>query len=48
MPIGYQQVNCNILFDVKMDDFRRKDRLVVGGRVKDPPVNIMYVSVVSR
>ena len=33
IPIGYQQVNCHMIFDVKMEDFRRKDRLVAGGHV---------------
>ena len=41
-------MDCHIIFDVKMEDFRRKDRLVAGGRVTDPPATIIYVSVVSR
>ena len=23
-PIGHKQINCHIIFDVKMEDFRRK------------------------
>ena len=48
MPIGYQRVNCHIFFDVKMENFRRKARLVAGGHVTEPPATIMYASVVLR
>ena len=27
-PIVHKQINCHLIFDVKMEDFRRKDRLV--------------------
>ena len=37
-----------MIFDVKMEYFRRKDRLVVGGHVMEPPAIITYASVVSR
>ena len=46
--IGYQRVNCHIIFDFKMEYFRRKARLVEGGHVTEPPVTIIYASVVSR
>ena len=46
VPIEYQQVNCNIIVDVKIEDFRRKARLVVGGQVTDPSSTITYASVV--
>jgi hypothetical protein len=36
-----------MVFDIKMD-FTRKARLVAGGHVTDPPVSIMYSTVVSR
>ena len=36
------------IFDVKMEDFRRKGRLVAGGHVTDPPATTTYASVVSR
>ena len=37
-----------MIFDVKMEDFRRKSRLVAGGHMTDTPENITYASVVSR
>ena len=37
-----------MIFDVKMEDFRRKARLVTGGHITEPSSTIMYVSVVSR
>ncbi len=36
-----------MIFDVKMEDFRRKARLVAGGHMTDVPPTIMYASVVS-
>ena len=37
-----------MVFDVKMEDFRRKARLVAGGHMTEAPPNITYASVVSR
>ena len=48
IPIGYQRMRCHIIFDVKMEDFRRKARLVAGGHMTDAPPTITYASVVSR
>ena len=48
IPIGYQRVNWHIIFDVKMEYFRRKSRLVAGGHVIEPPSTIIYVSVVLK
>ena len=46
VPIGYQCVNCRIIFDVKMEYFHRKARLVAVGHVTEPQSNITYASVV--
>ena len=48
VPIGFKRVNCHIIFDVKMEDFRRKYRLVAGSHTINPPSTIIYASVVSR
>ena len=48
VSIRYQQVNCHIIFDVKMKDFRHKARLATGGHVTEPPDTITYAGVVSR
>ena len=48
VPIGYQRENCHIIFDVKMEDFRRKARLVSGGQVTELPATINHARVVSR
>ena len=37
-----------MIFDIKMEDFRRKARLVAGGHVTDAPPTITCASVVSR
>ena len=47
-PVGYQYVKCHMIFDVKMEDFRRKARLVAGGHMTEAPPTMTYASVVSR
>ena len=37
-----------MIFDVKMEDFRQKARLVTGGHVTKAPATITYASVVAR
>ena len=45
--IGFQEIKCHLVFDVKMD-FTRKARFVAGGHMTDTPVGLCYSSVVSR
>ena len=47
-PVGYQKIRCHMIFDIKMEDFRRKARLVAGGHVTKAPASITYASVVTR
>jgi hypothetical protein len=47
-PIGYQKIPCHMVFDVKMEEFKRKARLVAGGHKTNAPATITYASVVSR
>ena len=37
-----------MVFNVKMEDFRRKTRLVAGGLMTKAPAPVMYSSIVSR
>jgi hypothetical protein len=46
-PVGYQKIPCHMIFDVKMEDFKRKARLVTGGHKTKAPATITYASVVS-
>ena len=47
--LGYQEMKCHMVFDIKMDGkFTRKARLVAGGHMVEAPVAITYSSVVSR
>jgi hypothetical protein len=48
VPPTYQEICCHMIFDVKMEDFRRKARLVAGGHTTDTPHAMTYASVVSR
>ena len=45
--IGYQEIKCHLIFDVKMD-FTRKARFVAGGHTTEAPGSITYSSVVTR
>ncbi len=47
-PVGYQRIPCHMIFDIKMEDFRCKARLVSGGHMTKAPATITYASVVSR
>ena len=46
VPIGHKQINCHLIFDVKMVDFRRKARLVAGGHMTETPKCIIDSRVV--
>jgi hypothetical protein len=48
VPIGYQKIPCHMVFDIKMEDFRQKAKLVAGGHLTKAPATITYASVVSR
>ena len=48
VPIGNQFVQCHMVFDIKMKDFRHKTRLVTGGHMMKAPAIITYASIVSR
>ena len=37
-----------MVFDVKMEDFRHKARLVAGSHVTEAPAKITYASIMSR
>jgi hypothetical protein len=45
--VGFQEINCHMIFDIKMD-ITRKARFVAGGHRTEPPASITYSSVVSR
>jgi hypothetical protein len=45
--IGFQEIGCHIVFNIKMD-FTRKARFCAGGHTTDTPAVMTYSSVVSR
>jgi hypothetical protein len=47
-PPTYQEIRCHMIFDVKMEDFRRNARFVSGEHTTDTPHAMAYASVVSR
>ncbi len=48
VPPGYQYIRCHLIFDVKMENFRRKARYVAQGNMTEAPATLTYASVVSR
>ena len=47
-PVGYSRIGVHLIFDVKMENFQFKARLVANGNETGPPANLTYASVVSR
>jgi hypothetical protein len=47
-PVNYQFLKCQIIFEVKMEGFRCRTRLVAGGPMTNPPAAATYASVVFR
>ena len=47
-PVGHQYMDCHLVYEIKLDGFRRKARLVAGVHMTEAPAVIMYASVVSR
>jgi hypothetical protein len=47
--IGYQHIDCHMIFDIKMgENFRRKACMVAGGHKTSTPSSLTYSSVVSH
>ena len=46
-PVGYQKIDCHMIFDVKMT-LERKARYVAGGHQTEPTKDMTFASVVSR
>ena len=46
-PADHQYIRCHMIFDVKLEDFCRKARLVARGHVTKAPATLTYASVVS-
>jgi hypothetical protein len=47
-PPTYQNIRCHMIFDVKMEDFRRKERFIAGGHSTDTQNAMTYAGVVTR
>ena len=47
-PQDHQFVKCHMIFDIMMENFRRKARLVAGGHITTAPAAVTYANVVSR
>jgi hypothetical protein len=48
VPLDYKWIKCRMIFDIKIEDFRRKARMVAGGHMTSAPMIMTYASVVSR
>ena len=47
-PRDHQFFKCHMIFDINMDNFRRKASLVEGSHMTTAPAAVTYASVVSR
>ena len=47
-PVGHQMIGVHMIFDVKMENFQFKARLVANGNETGTPASLTYASVVSR
>ena len=47
-PIGYQKIPCHMIFDINMEDFCHKARLVAEGHWTKALTTVTYASVVSH
>ena len=47
-PRYHQFVKCHLIFDNKMENLRKKARLVAGGHMNTAPAAVTYASVVWR
>lgn len=48
IPVGYSAMSGHLIYDVKMENFRRKVRYVADGHKTQTPESMTYASVVSR
>jgi hypothetical protein len=46
-PLGYEWIKYHVIFDIKIEDFRRKARMVAGGPMTGAPTIMTYASMVS-
>lgn len=47
IPVGSKWIPFHMIFDVK-EDLTRKARYIAGGHLTDPPMQLMYSSIVTR
>jgi hypothetical protein len=47
IPPTYQEIQCHMVYDIKMEDFQRKARFVAGGHMTEMLASNTYASVVS-
>ena len=47
MPVGYQEIGCHPIFDIKATTLTQKVRFVACGHTMDTPAAMTYALVVS-
>jgi hypothetical protein len=47
-PIGFQEIQCHGIFDIKMDGFARKHRMVAEGHTTEALKRLTHASAASR
>ena len=47
-PVGHQQIRCYMIFDINIENIKRKARFVARGNTIETPATLTYASVVLR
>jgi hypothetical protein len=48
VPLDYKWIKCHMIFDIKIENLRRKARVIAGGHMTGAPMIMTYASMVSR
>jgi hypothetical protein len=48
MLIDYKWIKCNMIIDIKIEDFQRKARTVAGGHITGAPTTMTYACIISH
>jgi hypothetical protein len=48
VPLGYKWIKCDMIFDIEIEDFRRKACMIAVGHMTGAPAIMTYASLVSH
>jgi hypothetical protein len=48
VPPTFQHTHCHLVFNLKIENFHQKARIIAGGHMMETPATLTYSSVVSQ